>query len=430
MKRSRCWCRLARLLFLAKNIDSEKMEVTLPQEKISSTVQECKVLHNKSVSKIRDVARVIGLMISSFSALEYGPLFYRLLEREKIQALKNSKGDYEAVMHITHDMKIELLWWVNNLSTQKRLIDHGSANHIILTDASSAGWGSRYNGNKIGGRWNEEESGNHINFLELLAVSHAIKAFCKSVRDIHVLIKSDNSCAVAYINNMGGIKSEECNSLAKSIWLWCMDRNIWLSATHIPGSSNDADFESRHFSENVEWKLKESIFSQITDIWGLPCIDMFASRLNKQIDSFVSWRPDPDAVAVNGFSLNWSALITLSKLRQDGGEMILLAPVWVTQSWFPMLMEMLVDNPRIFLVRNDTLFIPGTQKVHPLSNTLHMMACRISGNRFKAETFRQRLQISSWHRGDILHKNSIPCRSTNNGFCSAIKGRLIVFTPL
>ena len=272
-----------KVTFLGKNIDSEKMEVTLPQEKISSIVQECKVLHNKSVSKIRDVARVIGLMISSFSAVEYGPLFYRQLEREKIQALKNSKGDYEAVMHITHDMKIELLWWVNNLSTQKRLIDHGSADHIILTDASSAGWGSRYNGNRIGGRWNAEESGNHINFLELLAVSHAIKAFCKSVRDTHVLIKSDNSCAVAYINNMGGIKSEECNSLAKSIWLWCMDRNIWLSATHIPGNtcSNDADFESRHFSDNVEWKLKESIFSQITDIWGLPCIDMFAPRLNK-----------------------------------------------------------------------------------------------------------------------------------------------------
>ena len=50
---------------------------------------------------------------------------------------------------------------------------------------------------------------------------------------------------------------------------------------------------------------------------------MFASRLNKQIDRFVSWRPDPDAVAVNGFSLNWSeyALIyAFVPFRGGGGN--------------------------------------------------------------------------------------------------------------
>ena len=38
----------------------------------------------------------------------------------------------------------------------------------------------------------------------------------------------------------------------------------------------------------------------------MPDIDMFASRLNKQIECFVSWRPDPDAVAIDAFSLNSS----------------------------------------------------------------------------------------------------------------------------
>ena len=85
-----------------------------------------------------------------------------------------------------------------------------------------------------------------------------------------------------------------------------MDRQIWLSATQIPGSRNDADFESRHFSENVEWKLKQTVSANIAQIWGLPCVDMFATRLNRQTGNFVSWRPDPDAVAVDGFSLNWA----------------------------------------------------------------------------------------------------------------------------
>ena len=51
---------------------------------------------------------------------------------------------------------------------------------------------------------------------------------------------------------MGGIKSEDINSLSKDIWNWCSDTNIWLSAAHIPGKCNPADKESRVFKDNVE----------------------------------------------------------------------------------------------------------------------------------------------------------------------------------
>jgi dihydroxyacetone kinase len=57
------------------------------------------------------------------------------------------------------------------------------------------------------------------------------------------------------INNMGGIKSEDLNSLSKDIWNWCCDKNIWLSAAHIPGKCNSADIESRVFNDNVEWMI-------------------------------------------------------------------------------------------------------------------------------------------------------------------------------
>jgi hypothetical protein len=45
----------------------------------------------KDQDKIRNVAKVIGLIVSSFSAIEIGKLFYRNLEKEKIEALKKSK---------------------------------------------------------------------------------------------------------------------------------------------------------------------------------------------------------------------------------------------------------------------------------------------------------------------------------------------------
>ena len=41
-------------------------------------------------------------------------------------------------------------------------------------------------------------------------------------------------------------------------------------------------------------------------LWGEPDIDIFASRLNYQTLPCVSWRPDPQATAIDAFTLNWN----------------------------------------------------------------------------------------------------------------------------
>jgi hypothetical protein len=52
----------------------------------------------KTRTSIREVARVIGLLVSRFSAVDYGKLFYRNLERAKVEALKNVKGNFDDFM--------------------------------------------------------------------------------------------------------------------------------------------------------------------------------------------------------------------------------------------------------------------------------------------------------------------------------------------
>ena len=79
------------------------------------------------------------------------------------------------------------------------------------------------------------------------------------------------------------------NSIAKDIWQWCIEKQIWLTAAHIPGSKNvEANRESRVFLENKGWMVRPDIFLQITDIWGEPSTDLFASRLNHQVSCYVS----------------------------------------------------------------------------------------------------------------------------------------------
>ena len=110
------------------------------------------------------------------------------------------------------------------------------------------GWGAAYGKLSTGGRWTENESKQHINALELKAAYFALQSICDRCRNIHIRILIDNTTAVAYINNMGGSHSLVCNDIANDIWLWCLHRNLWLSAAHLPGSQNvEADKASRVF---------------------------------------------------------------------------------------------------------------------------------------------------------------------------------------
>ena len=127
------------------------------------------------------------------------------------------------------------------------------------------------------GQWSILEAHNHINYLEVLAALYALQAFVPNLQDVHVRLKLDNSTAVAYINKMGGIKSLSLNSLSRTLWEW--ERNILISAQHIPGKENlVADSLSREFSSNLEWSVDIDIFNQITNMTFVPDIVLFASR--------------------------------------------------------------------------------------------------------------------------------------------------------
>ncbi|XP_068692889.1 uncharacterized protein [Montipora foliosa] len=232
----------------------------------------------------------------------------------------------------------------------------------------------------------------HINCLELMASFFRLKAFCKNEHGIHVQIYSDNSTTVNYINAMGGTHSRECNTIAKDIWQWCIDKQIWLTAAPIPGTKNVVeDRESRVFSDNKEWTIRPDIFRKITDIWGDPCIDLFAPRLNHQVSCYVSWKPDPGAGFIDAFSSTWGkqlfyafppfSLIArcLQKIQTDSAEGFMIVPMWPTQSWYPKLLHVLVDVPRVLPSQQTALQMRGMkQEVHPLAKKLVLIIDPVS----------------------------------------------------
>ena len=269
------------LTFLGFILNSLMMTVRPTPEKAEKLKQKCSAVLTTTHLSIHDVSEVIGLMVSMFPGVEYAQLFYRSLEIDKIKALKESRGNYNSVMVLSDTSVIDLKWWIKNVESSFKWISHGDPLLSLYSDASKEGWGAVCKGDKAGGRWTVTESNCHINELETLAAFFALKSFCHSMTNCHINIYIDNTTAISYINAMGGTHSLECNKIAREIWTWCIQRNVWVTAISLPGKENvDADRESRTFNDNTEWSLSENIFHSIVETYGMPSIDLFASRIN------------------------------------------------------------------------------------------------------------------------------------------------------
>ena len=72
-----------------------------------------------------------------------------------------------------------------------------------------------------------------------------MKTFVKA-RDAHVNLLPGNTTTVNGIHNMHSNKTDSCQSIISEVWVWAEDKNIWITASYIPGKENyDADRESR-----------------------------------------------------------------------------------------------------------------------------------------------------------------------------------------
>ena len=98
------------------------------------------------------------------------------------------------------------------------------------------------------------------------------------------------------LTTYGGGGGGASNLPSVKIWMWCIERDIWLSDYHIPGSTNVVtDTESRQINSWTEWSLNLNVFSDVDKLWGPFHVDLFASRLNSKVSSYVLWKPDAGA---------------------------------------------------------------------------------------------------------------------------------------
>ena len=164
------------------------------------------------------------------------------------------------------------------------------ADFTIFTDASMQGWGTHMGDSQISGIWTRTDRKLHINCLELKAVVSALQHWAPMLQGHQVMIATDNSTVVSYINKQGGTRSPTLSRLTVELLLWLEAQNIIVRARHIPGCLNViADHLSRPNQPiSTEWSLHPEIVKRIFRLWGTPEVDMFATVSNSHLHQFMS----------------------------------------------------------------------------------------------------------------------------------------------
>ena len=256
-------------------------------------------------------------------------------------------------------------------------------------DHNKKGCSAHLNERTARGTWSLPESKLHINHLELKAVQE------NSI----VLVATDNTTVVAYINKEGGMKLGPLCALLWRILTLCARRQVTLKARQ--GQLHVIVNKLSRLGQTIqtEWSLHPEVFQAICSQWLQPQVDLFATRFNNKLQQFVSPVPDPQAWAVDALSLSWEGLdpyafppaAILGKVvegLQDYpcNRIILIATGWSNMPWFWDLVAMSSQIP---------LCLPNLE-TQPFNQTLHRNLLNLHAWLLEPQQSRSRASLRQW----------------------------------
>lgn len=196
-----------------------------------------------------------------------------------------------------------------------------------------------------------------------------------------------------HVNKFGLVQHPLLSNVARDIWRWCEERNIYLFASYIASVDNViADRESRISNTDTEWSLSIRAFNRINNTFGPFDIDLFASLINTKVRTYISWVPDSGSWAIDAFTLDWRSWYfytfppiillprVLRKLYDDEATGVLVVPWWPSQPWFPMFHRLLISD-LVWFAPSQSLLSSPCRPYHPEWKNLSLVAGKLSGKR-------------------------------------------------
>jgi len=180
---------------------------------------------------------------------------------------------------------------------------------VVTTDASLTGWGATQEGKTVNGLWPNRLRSAHINYLELFTNCKALNHFLPRLQGHHVLVRCDNTMAVAYINRQDSLRSSKLHLLAHKLLVWSRRVFLSLRATHVPGILNVGASAVKGKPNLWDWRLHPQIVEMLWMRFGRASVDLFASRGNCHCPMFFSLRDVDAPLGVDALAHPWPRVL-------------------------------------------------------------------------------------------------------------------------
>ena len=394
-----------RYVYLGVKFLTDLGMMTPPEDRFASILNKISELRTQDPAPAILWLSLLGVLGSAERQVPMGRLYIRPIQICLHRQFQMTAHPFTHPVTLDASASEALTWWSDRSNVFRGQALGPFNPHVTLyTDASLAAWGAHGDLDEfaVSGVWSPIESQRSINQLELLAVLRALQKAPPSWSNKRILIASDNSTTVSYINKAGGTKSEALMDLTWDLFQHAQLHAQVIRARHIPGRLNRlADSLSRmNQVVDTEWTMAPFILSQVWDIWGRPNIDLMATKVTKQLPVYISPFPDPAAYAVDAISCDWTGMdgyifppwpmITpvLDKLLREICVVTAIIPLWPSRPWYPLLLELLVESPRQLPVFPELITMPHNNCLHGNLQALHLHACRLSSNQQLTRAFR------------------------------------------
>ncbi|XP_077346335.1 uncharacterized protein LOC143989955 [Lithobates pipiens] len=354
--------------FLGYLINSVDQKIFLPLNKKDRIYGAVSLLQTSQNLTVRQVMSALGVLTSTMPAFQWARLHFRCLQAFLLRSWDHTVASLEAEVRVPTQVKRSLWWWKRQDVLSEGLVWVFPVEKRLTTDASSWGWGAHLGTCFTQGSWAKEEALRSSNWRELKAIALALESFVQDLQSQHVQVLTDNATAVAYLNRQGGTRrSRSLQVLAMEILRWAERHLLSLSAVHLKGDLNRlADFLSRNPIR--EWSLNPEVFSMIAGKWGLPEVDLFASKENARVPQFFPLDSRDGSLGTDALAYPWEfrlchafppfQLITLilRRIQKEKVPVILITPFWPKRACFSTILGLTIKPCWHLPLRHDLLF--------------------------------------------------------------------------
>ena len=367
------------------------------------------LLKSKCVLTARYLMSLIGLLASTEKMVPEGRLHMRPFQFNLKEHWRYSQS-LDNLLPLTESIAAHLDWWQNPSNVMKGADLHPKDHSIqLFTDASNEGWGAHLDQNFTKGLWSDREKRLHIHVLELKAVSLALRDFKDQCQNQTVLVATDNSTVVAYINKQEELSRNVCSTVE--------DHDLVPSLPH--------NIEGQAHSRVPECDGRPAVQVQPSAVNRMVsasarCSNRSASgsaiHLNHKLPLYVSPVPDPKAWDIDALNINWTNLSAyaypptallhkvIQKIKQCHCLIIVITPGWPGMPWFWDLVQLSTETPLQLPVSTTLLKQSHNYVFHnnPQQLNLHAWCLGADNSKNKASLWRwqrELLPLSSHQQG-------------------------------